>query len=60
MLIFRHIKASLMPIYCAWCKKHLKGLDAGYDVPGNSHGICDECDKAVREEMSLEDYEKLV
>lgn len=32
-----------MPVYCAWCKKHMSGPNPGYNTPGNSHGICQKC-----------------
>ena len=57
MRIFRYIRSTSTPVYCAWCRKHLKGPDPGYDASGTSHGICDECDKEVRKELLLEDEE---
>jgi hypothetical protein len=31
------------PSYCAWCKKHMKGVFLPYGNQNVSHGICPEC-----------------
>ena len=37
------IAEDIIPTYCAWCKKHMKGKDVGIGSSGVSHGICPEC-----------------
>ena len=45
---------EVIPAYCAWCKKHLRGEDVGYNNPGVSHGICPDCFKKMYEESGVE------
>ena len=41
------INPDLIPTYCMQCKKHLRGVKAGYDHPTASHGLCEECSKII-------------
>jgi hypothetical protein len=51
MKIFKISEENEFPLYCAWCKKHIRGLKPGYDTPKVSHGICEECSKIVHEKL---------
>jgi len=35
--------AKQATVYCAWCRKLIRGPVAPYDAPGVSHGICEQC-----------------
>ena len=35
-------EATMLRVYCAYCKKHLRDKD-GHGVSGISHGICRVC-----------------
>jgi hypothetical protein len=42
-------------VYCAWCKKHMKGPDIGIDKTV-SHSICPSCLEEYTKEIENEDY----
>jgi len=35
-----------LSVYCAWCKKLMRGDDIGYYNEKSSHGICNQCFKS--------------
>ena len=35
--------AKQSTVYCAWCRKLIKGPKVPYDAPGITHGICERC-----------------
>jgi hypothetical protein len=46
--------SEVLALYCAWCKKLIKGKDVGYDNENVSHGICQKClERIEREENEL-------
>ncbi|MFA5394450.1 MAG: hypothetical protein WC346_00340 [Methanogenium sp.] len=38
-------------VYCAWCGLYLEAID-GQGTTGNSHGLCSDCYKILKEERS--------
>ena len=43
--------AEEISVYCAGCKKHLRGLELGYGTYGVSHGLCPECEQKQMDEI---------
>lgn len=41
-------------VYCAWCKKRMKGCPVGYYTPYVSHGICHDCLEDVKDDLKNE------
>lgn len=47
--------SEVLPVYCAWCKRHMRGPEPGYNDPSVSHGLCPECAKREFNKMDEED-----
>lgn len=40
-------------VYCAWCKKHMKGPCVGYKGANISHSICEQCKLEIEREIDI-------
>tara|TARA_R110000824_G_scaffold148242_3_gene317885 strand:+ start:67476 stop:67676 length:201 start_codon:yes stop_codon:yes gene_type:complete len=46
------INGDLIPVYCYVCKKHMKGVKAGYKHHTTSHSYCPDCLKSKMEKSN--------